>query len=169
MRERATPSLMTKALGWLAQREYSSSELKNRLERWLETCPSAGGPSEVAQVLQALRDKGYLSDERFVQSRLRLRSARFGNRRIEQELRVHGASLDAPTRQHLQDTEYERAWQVWQQRFGRPQATQPASVSERARQQRFLAARGFTAQTIARVIKNSTTAAQEPDGSAPPG
>lgn len=148
---------MAKALGWLAQREHSSAELKARLERWLAGLPAPGADSPtVDEVIQALQAKGYLSDQRFVQSRLRLRSARFGNRRIEHELRWHGAHLDAPTRQHLQDTEFDRAWQVWQQRFGSRASTRGTpDVSERARQQRFLTARGFSAHTIALVFKRA--------------
>lgn len=155
---------MAKALGWLAQREHSSAELKTRLERWLARMPARGdGSPNVDEVIQALQAKGYLSDERFVQSRLRLRSARFGNRRIEHELHLHGTHLDAPTRQHLQDTEFDRAWQVWQQRFGsRAGARGTPDLSERARQQRFLTARGFSAHTVARVLKRAAAPEQGP-------
>ena len=170
MPARAAPSLMAKALGWLAQREHSSAQLKARLQRWLADRPAAESSSaELERVLQTLQAQGYLSDERFVQSRVRLRSARFGNRRIEQELRQHGATLDAPTRQHLRDSEFERACQVWQQRFGRQPPTPPDARAQWARQQRFLCARGFTAETIARVMKHCGGHHREPASDADSG
>jgi regulatory protein len=43
---------------------------------------------------------------------------------------------------------------LWQRKFGRA----PASMQERARQIRFLAARGFSAATIGRVLSTTIDA-----------
>ena len=51
-------------------------------------------------------------------------------------------------------TEEARARAVWRQRFGTPAAT----PQERARQMRFLAARGFSGDTVRRVLRGA------PDG-----
>jgi regulatory protein len=55
---------------------------------------------------------------------------------------------DAATLARLKDTEAERARAVWAARFGRA----PADAAERARQMRFLAQRGFSAETIRSVL-----------------
>ena len=51
----------------------------------------------------------------------------------------------------LRATEFERACAIWQQRFGRA----PADLRERARQHRFLAARGFDGDVIGRVLRQA--------------
>ena len=53
--------------------------------------------------------------------------------------------------QRLKATEVERAREVWRKKFGSP-AADPAG---RAKQMRFLAARGFGADAIRRVVSQS--------------
>jgi regulatory protein len=138
-------SLKARALRWLANREHSSHELRAKLLR------NAGGvhtAAEIDALLDQLSAQGHLSDERFVESRLHARSARFGNRRIEQELRQHGVALDADAQAQLRATELARARAVWRKKFG----TLARDPSGRARQARFLAARGFSAEVVHRVV-----------------
>jgi regulatory protein len=143
-------TLQGRAVQWLAQRDHSRHELRGKLLRWAqaqgaaEDDPAAG----IDAVLDALERRGLLSDARFVESRVRTRAARFGNRRIEAELRQRGVPPDAATQAALRASELERARTVWQARFGGP----PADPRERARQQRFLAGRGFSAEVIRKVI-----------------
>jgi len=59
------------------------------------------------------------------------------------------AAAIAEAVQGLQATEIERARAVWQRRFGTP----PQDVNERARQVRFLLARGFSGAVAARVLR----------------
>jgi regulatory protein len=103
---------------------------------------------DIEALLDHLTREGWLSDERFVESRVHTRSHRFGNRRIEHELKRHGVTPSTELRQSLQSSEFDRAREVWLKRFGEP----PASAAERARQMRFLAARGFTAETVRKVL-----------------
>ncbi len=138
-------SLKARALRWLANREHSSHELRTKL---LRNAGDVHTPAEVDALLAQLSSQGHLSDERFVESRLHARSARFGNRRIEQELRQHGVALDADTQAQLRATELARAREVWRKKFGAP-ARDP---STRARQARFLAARGFSAEVVHRIV-----------------
>jgi regulatory protein len=51
-------------------------------------------------------------------------------------------------------TELQRAQAVWLRRYGAPAAT----AAERAKQMRFLAGRGFTGDTIRRVVKGQGAA-----------
>jgi regulatory protein len=89
-----------------------------------------------------------LSQERFVEGRVRARAARVGNRRIEQELAQHGVALDSATRAQLQASEFARARDVWARKYGHP----PADTAEKLRQMRFLAGRGFSADVVRRVV-----------------
>jgi regulatory protein len=106
------------------------------------------GAAEVEALLDQLSAQGHLSDARFVESRVHARSARFGNRRIELELRQHGVALDPQLQQQLRATELARAREVWRKKFGHTRA----DAAGRARQARFLAARGFTAEVVHKIV-----------------
>ena len=169
---RPTLSLKARAIGLLAQREHSRSELRRKLLRIEQqqrqrlasaraaedgdadpSAPdydSAPGGTAVDALLDALAADGYLDETRFVESRLHLRSGRLGAQRIQQELAQHGLKLDAEQQASLRATELERAREVWHKRFG----AEPArDASEQARQTRFLLARGFAADVVRRLMK----------------
>ena len=100
--------------------------------------------------LDELEAKGFINAERVAESVLHRRSGRFGAARIRRELQDKG--LDLETVQHaverLRATEFERAREVWRRRFGEP----APDAAGRAKQMRFLAARGFGADAIRRVV-----------------
>ncbi len=163
----APASLRQRALMWLAQREHSRKELHDKLLRWVQALEAgrAGAPAshapwpevgQIAAVLDDLEAAGHLSDARAVASRIHVRSPRFGNLRIERELQRLGVAADAQARSDLRRSELQRARGVWARKFGRP----AASAAERARQMRFLAGRGFTADTI-RAVLSGTPADEE--------
>lgn len=143
---RPPPSLRGRALMWLSQREHSRQELRLKLQRWAAGLPEAapGLEDDIEPLLDALQAAGHLCDARFVESRIHARVARFGNRRIEQELRHHGAPAGAEALRELRASEAGRARHVRAARFGPP----PADAAERARQMRFLAARGFSSEAV---------------------
>lgn len=168
---RPPASLRQRALMWLAQREHSRRELHDKLQRWVQALestralapavPSArmGQPpivtvpdaSQIPAVLDALEAAGHLSDARLVESRIHARSARFGNLRIERELQHLGVGPSEEARCALRDTELARARSVWARKF----TELPASATERARQMRFLAGRGFSADTVRTVLSGA--------------
>ena len=119
----------------------------------------------VAERVDALLDwleaHRHLSQERFVESRVHARSARFGNLRIRQELQQHQLALGPEAARALRDSELQRACAVRERKFGAP----PAGAAERARQARFLAGRGFSPEVIARVLRDAAAAhlGDEPD------
>lgn len=139
-------SLRGRALRHLARREHSRLELARKL------APHAEAPEEVEAVLDALQAAGWLSEERFVESVLHRKAARLGAARIRQELQGHGLAPEAVAEalEPLRATELERARAVWARRFG---GEAPADPAERARQMRFLAARGFGTEVIRRVVR----------------
>lgn len=176
-RARKAPSLKAQALGLLAQREHSEVELRRKLLRRLQAAARAaeaeaaaaraasaseGGavdgdaaapPDHAARIDETiawLRAHQYLSDTRFVESRVHARAARYGNLRIRQELAQHGVALDPAAAQALKDSELDRAREVWRRKFGEP----AADAAGRARQARFLAQRGFSPELVSRLLRS---------------
>ncbi len=138
------PSLKGRALRLLSGREYSRAELERKLQRFEEE------PGTLALALDALQAKGFISEQRVVESVLNRRAAKLGASRIKQELQAKGldpqAISDAVA--ELRGTELARARAVWQKKFDQA----PQDAAERARQMRFLASRGFGGDTIHRVV-----------------
>jgi regulatory protein len=100
---------------------------------------------------------------------MQAKAPRFGARRLRHLLQsraLAGEFVDALLEQ-ARSTELERALAVWRRRFGQP----PADLRERARQQRFLAGRGFEPAVIERVMRlagrppgHDSEAETDPDG-----
>ena len=138
-------SLKGRALKYLAAREHSRPELERKL------APHEEEPGQVARVLDELEAKGLMSQARFVESLIHRKAARYGTARLRQELQGHG--LDGDTMNEalasLRVSELERARAVWQRKFDQA----PADTAERAKQMRFLAARGFSTEVIRRVVR----------------
>ena len=104
---------------------------------------------QVDDVIQWVTERGYLSESRFVASRVHVREAKLGLARIQQELGQHGLSLPAEMAQDLRASEQERAAALWQRRFGHP----PADLKEAARQTRYLVARGFSGDVVRALVR----------------
>jgi len=138
------PSLKGRALRLLSQREHSRLELERKLAAH-ET-----EPGQLAKALDELQARGFISEERVVESVIHRRAAKLGTARVRQELQSKGLSPEAMTDalEQLRATELERAREVWARKFGEP-ATEP---KERARQVRFLISRGFAAEVVRKVV-----------------
>ena len=139
-------TLRERALRLLARREHSRIELARKL------APHTESPEVLDALLNELAERRLLSDERYVEMRLNARGARFGNARLAHELRLQGISeelIDAALMSG--EDELMRAHQVWKRKFGSKPET--AEAAERARQTRFLLSRGFSGETIRRVLR----------------
>lgn len=141
----AQPSLKGRALRLLSGREYSRAELERKLESFEEE------PGALARALDELQAKGFISEQRVIESVLHRRADKLGTARIRQELLGKGLDPEAVVQAlaGLQASERERALAVWRRKFGEP----PADAQAAARQMRFLASRGFGADAIRRVVK----------------
>jgi regulatory protein len=108
---------------------------------------------DLDQLLDWLVAQKFLSDARFAESLVNRRAARFGSSRILSELQSHGLDDEdvSPLRISLLEDENERAFQVWEKKFG----VAAASHEERAKQMRFLQQRGFSNSAIQYVIKRA--------------
>lgn len=139
-----TLSLKGRALRYLSMREHSRLELVQKLKSFEET------PGELERLLDELEAKGFINEQRVLDSLVHRRAAKLGAARIRQELQGKGLAPEAVQQAvaQLQATELERAREVWRRKFAEPART-PA---ERARQLRFLASRGFAGDVLRRVV-----------------
>ncbi len=143
-RPRKERSLLARALTYLARREHSRAELRRKL------APHAESAGELDRLLDDLEAKKLLSDRRFTEAMARTRGERYGAARVRQELRARGVG-DPLVREAvgaLERTELQRAREIWRKKFG----ARAAEAAGRARQMRFLAQRGFSAEVIRRVV-----------------
>jgi regulatory protein len=149
-RAKDPPSLLQRAVAALARREHSRAELARKLQRHL---PEGADPSEIERVLDELARRGMLSEARFAASLVRNRGERFGVARVRQELRQHDVAPELIERatDELRKSEFARARAIWRKRFG----VAPRDEAERAKQLRFLAARGFSTDVIVRVVRGT--------------
>jgi len=137
-------SLKGRALRLLSTREHSRAELERKLQPYEEESGS------LAQALDELQAKGFINEQRVVESVLHRRAGKLGTQRIRQELQSKGLAPEAvqDAVEHLRATELARAREVWRKKFGVP----PVDATERAKQMRFLASRGFGGETIRKVV-----------------
>ena len=133
----------------LAQREHTHAELRKKLAGNVD----ASTTEEINAVLAELAAAGLLSDERAAESYLRGHGARFGAAKLKQTLRAKG--VDAETiAASMADAglgdEIERARAIWVRKFH----VVPQDQREWARQARFLQSRGFSVDTVTRLLKS---------------
>lgn len=145
------PSLKGRALRYLSQREHSRFELERKLGRFAEDQPEATAEAQVTQVLDQLAARGFQSEGRVAESVLSGEGQRYGCRRLRQTMIGKGlaSELVAQTLQAARATELDRALGVWRKKFGEP----ANDAVGRAKQARFLMARGFEGDVVRRVVK----------------
>lgn len=141
---KSPPTLKARALRLLAQREHSRAELMAKLARHVQE------GEDLPALLDALQARGFIDEARVAESLVHRRAPLLGTQRVLQELRRKGLdeALVHKAAAELADSELARARAVWRKRFGNAPAA--ATPQERARQMRFLASRGFAAETVRR-------------------
>jgi regulatory protein len=146
-------SLKARAVALLARREYSRADLRKKLLARREH--SADELSAVDRVLDELAVLGFLSDERFASDLIRAKSGRYTKRAIAQLLEASGvpqevaaAALDA-----VDVDDRSALVALWRRRFGRA----PADDRDKARQIRYLQARGFSLSAILQLLRKPPT------------
>lgn len=158
----------------LALRDHSRAELERKLVSWqrrqalraADSAPDHTAPpaeardvdhqavlDDIRRVLDDLQQHGFLSDQRAAEALVHAKAPRYGQRRLRQMLQARAidADLVSATLAQTGSTELDRAREIWRRRFG----AAPASLQERARQQRFLAGRGFDGAVIEKVLREA--------------
>ncbi len=134
------------AIRLLTRREHSTDELRRKLKR------RGYGAETIDEVVTRLRSSELVSDARFAESFVRVRSERGqGPLRIRAELRERGVTDPLVDEVLTTTSEFwlERANRARVKRFGE---AAPASRDEWNRQARFLAQRGFPSDLIYRAL-----------------
>ncbi|QIZ75567.1 regulatory protein RecX [Ferrimonas lipolytica] len=129
-------------MGLLSRRDHSRGELQRKMH-------SRGFSSEqIEAAIGRVIDFGYLDDERFAHSFVRYRSQRgLGPQRLRSDLRERQVDTEL-IKAALAQTEvdfFESCLALRQRKFGE---ALPADFKERAKQQRYLAYRGFSMDMI---------------------
>ncbi len=138
------------AVRLLGRREHSTHELRRKLKR-RGYCDDV-----IDEVIATLRAADSVSDARFAESFVRVRSERGqGPLRIRAELRERGVTDTLADEVLTTTTEFwlERILHARVKRFG---DAAPTSRDDWNRQARFLAGRGFPADLIYRALGEST-------------
>ena len=141
-----TRTLRAQAIRLLARREYARAELESRLV-------GAGADlAEVRNILDDLGAQGLLSDQRFAQAVVRQKAGRYSRRSIAGGLKAKGvASSDIDDALRDADLDDDAALKaLWQRRFGQV----PTGDREKARQVRYLQARGFSLSAILKLFRS---------------
>ena len=155
MKKKPEINLRTRALQYLARREYSRAELAAKLRPYaqVEDDFEQLQPIDLESLLDNLTASDWLSDERAATQLLHARRPRFGTQRITHEMHQKGLSeeLIADALPALKDSELETARDVWQRKFG----TLPHDAKEKAKQMRFMQSRGFGFDVMFKVLDSS--------------
>jgi regulatory protein len=133
-------SLKARALRYLSAREHSRLELGRKLARYAEE------GDDIEALLDFLEKNNWLSQERFAESLIHRRAARYGNSRVVAELQNHGVGGEAlaELKSGLAESETARACEVWRRKFG----SVAQDAAERSKQMRFLMQRGFSQRAV---------------------
>ena len=139
------PSLRERALRLLARRDYAEAELRAKL------APHAGADDDLAAVIGQLASVGYVSDSRCAEQVSRRHQGKHGPLTIERDLRRRGIGRELIDQvvAEAKATEYDQARAIFLRKFSQPADT----MIERARQGRYLEARGFSRSVIGRVLR----------------
>lgn len=156
-RKAATPLdealLYDYAVKLLGQQMRTVAELKRLLYKRAE--PGEPGDSAVQAVVVRLKERHYLDDAGYAQdyAKLRQENARFGRRRVQQDLAHKGvqaaviaATLDAAY-ENVNEEELAR------QHLERKRVRKPENDKEAARVVRLLVRAGFSTPVIFRILK----------------
>lgn len=138
-------NLLAKAVAILSRREYSEAELRRRLQQYSED------ESQIDAVIARLQRENWQSDQRFAENFVSSRQSKWGNQKILHALKNHHLDVEtvAQLKDSLKETEFERALAVWQHKF---HGELPKTAQEKAKQMRFLASRGFSADIVRKVL-----------------
>ena len=139
-------ALKSKALYFLARREYAYLELFNKLKKYSEDL------NEIKTVLDALKDHDYLSDKRYIESYINSKKNKVGIAKIKYNLKLKSGNIDLIDniiRTNPID-EYTAAKTLFDKKFLKVVAK---DKTELARQIRFLQNKGFSFDVINKVIK----------------
>lgn len=135
----------------LARRDWSRSALRERLQ---PHATGEGAAAELDALLDEFTERGWISDARYAEAVVRQRKDRYGKAAIARRLKQAGVTEAAITQAVSTldaDHEFATAAALWRRKFRAPAADE----KEKARQIRFLQARGYSFGLALRVLKSA--------------
>jgi len=142
-RPASAAELKARALRYLARREHSRAELERKLSPYAESQQLLEG------LLGELEGRKLLSNHRFAEMRSHVLARKYGAAKIRQDLKSKGVP-DEIVENVSGAGELERAREILQKKYKSPATTR----EERAKRARFLQGRGFSLDTIYRLIRS---------------
>jgi regulatory protein len=145
----APRTIKSQAIRLLARREYSRSELEEKL------AAKGADKDELRSVLDELTSLGFISDERYARAVANQKAGRYSRRSIAGGLKARGVGPDAIdlALSEADGSDESTLLALWERRFGRV----PADEREKARQVRFLQSRGFALSAILKLLRAART------------
>jgi regulatory protein len=134
--------LKARALRYLARREHSRAELERKLQPYAESQQLLDG------LLGELEGRKLLSNHRFAEMRTHILSRKYGAAKIRQDLKSKGVP-DEIVDGVSAEGELERAREILRRKYKTPATTR----EERAKRMRFLQGRGFSLDSIYRLVR----------------
>jgi regulatory protein len=143
--QRGASTLRAQAIRLLARREFARTELEARL------LAKGAAREEVHALLDDLVRLGYLSDLRYARAFAAHNAGRYSRRSISGELKAKGVNAEAIEAALAEAPGDDAATleALWRRRFGRV----PGDERDKARQVRFLQARGFGVSAILALLR----------------
>lgn len=147
-RPKAKISLLGRGIRYLSMREHSEAEIRKKLH------PYAENEDDLNHVILQLKNKNFLSNERFSDSLIYKKANTLGNHRIAHELRKHDLDPEIISKHllNLKKSESKRAYEVWLKKFG----TLAKEPKDLAKQIRFMVSRGFDQELVYRIVRGKT-------------
>ncbi|CAG1008565.1 Regulatory protein RecX [Burkholderiales bacterium] len=155
--DRPAPPALAVAVRMLARRDYGRAELRERL------IGRGVAEADADAALDELARRGLLSDLRYAEAVVAQKAGRYGRRAIAHALREKGvdeAAAASALASLAGRDEVAEALALWRRRYGAP----PAGEREKARQVRFLLARGYSMSVALKALR---AAASLPDDDSP--
>jgi len=146
-------SLYNAAVKLLGQQMRTVAELTRVLRRRVE--PGEAGDAKIKAVVARLKERKYLNDSSYAQeyARLRQENARFGKRRVQQDLMRKGVHADVIAKTLGAAYEGVSEEELARRHLQRKRIRKPAGEKEAARVARLLMRAGFSTGTIVRILK----------------
>jgi len=138
------------AFNYLARREHSRKELEEKIFRKF---PGEEKIAAICRVLQKIEEENLQSDQRYAEMLVNSRINRgYGPVRIMQELKQKGVSQDLwqDYLASFQEEWLSMAARIREKKFG---CEIPKEISEKNKQKRFLAYRGFSSEHMSALFK----------------
>jgi len=141
------------AIKALGRQMRTQTELRRLMQPRVE--PGELGESTIHAVLARLKENDYLNDASFAETytRLRKENEKFGQRRVQQDLRQKGVSADLVAK--AMDTAYSETNEetLARQHLERKRIRKPINDKETARVVRRLVAAGFSTGVIYKILR----------------